>query len=130
MKKKDRKEERGKLILPSSQPSAYATLHFLLLRVRLSKDTHGTDMHPKKKLKGAGIRMGWWWEWEKAKRRKGDEAGRLSFPGFFLQRLYFWGEGGRGPFASSAYDCRHVLKTPRHSSPSHPHTPPPSHTHK
>lgn len=42
--------------------------------------------------------MGWWWEWEKAKRRKGDEAGRLSFPRFFFCSVFtFGGKAGEDP---------------------------------
>jgi len=48
--KKAQKKARKTYTFPPL-PSAYAALHFLLLRVRLSKDTQGTDMHPKKKEK-------------------------------------------------------------------------------
>jgi len=98
VKKKDRKEERGKLILPSSLPSAYATLHFLLLRVRLSKDTHGTDMHPKKKLKGGRDTNGVVVGVGKSKETQRRRSGALKFSSFFFCSVFtFGGKAGEDP---------------------------------
>lgn len=85
-------------------------------------------MHPKKKLKGAGIRMGWWWEW-KSKETQRRRSGALKFSSFFFCSVFtFGGKAGEDPL-QVLHMTADTSWRPRDTHPLATHTPPPPHTH-